>query len=253
MNGLKALILGLIQGITEFFPISSSAHIKIAKQLLGIAATEDAALFDLSCHMGTVAALIFFFRKDLSSLIRQHFQLLLIALLPLIPSYFLLKPLREMATAPSFLGIFLIGTASILAIGEKLRFKISNSPKRDAFWIGSMQAMALIPGISRSASTISAARVAGWTAGEALRFSFLLSIPTVMGGMGLESLKLLASSQLSALFEPAQFIGFFSSFFAGSIILPYAFRLMEKGNLRPFAWYCLFAGIGISVYFFLNG
>jgi len=254
MEILKSLILGLIQGITEFLPVSSSAHLKFFKQLLGVSPEGNTTVvFDLACHMGTVVALIFFFRKDLLQLTRAQAGVFLIALAPLVPFYFLLKTVREAASAPSLLGLFLIATSLILTLGERLRLKNPLSARKSALWIGSMQAAALIPGISRSGSTISAARVLGWSASDAIRFSFMLSIPTVLGGMGLESMKLFFSAEPHPISFASCAVGFTASLGAGLLVLPKAFRFLEKGNLRPFAWYCLFAGIGISVYFLVNG
>ena len=244
MNHWHALILGLIQGLTEFFPISSSAHLKIAKMLLGIE-VEESHIFDLFCHFGTLVALVYFLRGDISRLFfqeRKKLLLFFIALCPLVPFYFLLKPVREMASAPHLLGFFLMTTSLILFLGGYLRWK-TGSPNKQAFWIGTMQAVALIPGISRSASTISAARVLGWSVPEAVRFSFLLSIPTIMGGTGLELIKHYDKSfSLSHCL-----VGFSASLGVGLLVLPFAFRFLERGNLKPFAWYCLFAGIVITL------
>src|SRR5579883_2693660 len=107
MNIIEALILGIIQGLTEFFPISSSAHLKLAKILFNIETTDHSVLFDLACHAGTLAALVLFLRKEIATLMRSGFKSLLpylFALLPLIPFYFFLKPLREAASAPELLG-----------------------------------------------------------------------------------------------------------------------------------------------------
>jgi undecaprenyl-diphosphatase len=243
MSHWQALILGLIQGITEFFPVSSSAHLKLAKMVLGISQSEH-HIFDLFCHLGTLTALVYFLRHDISRLFfeeRKKLVLFLVALCPLVPCYFLLKPLRDMASATHLLGFFLMGTALILFLGSRLKWKVRSSTKA-VFWIGAMQALALIPGISRSASTISTARVLGWTASEAVRFSFLLSVPTILGGTSLELIKHVdqAFSWTPCL------IGFAVALGVGMMVLPFAFRILEKGKLMPFAWYCLFAGVVVT-------
>ena len=250
MSWLESLILGLLQGITEFFPVSSSAHLKLAKFFFEVKESESQVMFDLVCHFGTLLALLWFLRKDIFSIFsdKNKLALFFVALVPLVPCYFLLKPLREYLSQIRFLGFSLMATSLILFLGSKIRIKQTPSPKMDALWIGAMQSAALIPGISRSASTISAARALGWTAQEAVRFSFLLSIPTIIGGNCLELLKISMSSQLSLSFSSC-LIGFLSSLGIGMAVVQFAIPLLEKGILKPFAWYCLFLGIFVTMYF----
>lgn len=249
MTPLYALIIGFLQGLTEFFPVSSSAHLKLAKHFLGISPGENLVVFDLICHLGTLIAILFFFRKEILELFfakRQKLLLLLIATLPLFPSYFLLKSVRETASRIEFLGPFLMLTGLILFAGERLRLKRSAkaTPLRDALCIGTMQSTALLPGISRSASTISCGTLLGWTAKEAVSFSFLLSIPTILGGTAAELLKISIAPPLSSSISFASYIiGFLSSLGVGVVMIGYAVRLLEKGRFSPFAWYCL--GLGL--------
>ncbi|MFS8563546.1 MAG: undecaprenyl-diphosphate phosphatase [Rhabdochlamydiaceae bacterium] len=217
MHNLEAFLLGLVQGFTEFFPISSSAHLKFVKMLLGLEANNDSASFDLSCHLGTLITLIYFLRKDIMTLFahdRKKLFTMFLSLTPLIPFYFLLKPVRDMASAPSLLGLFLIVTAGILFVGNKFQLKKIKEPisKTDFFLIGTMQAIALIPGISRSGSTIATARALGWSARDAVRFSFLLSIPAILGGTFLEIFKIFREPITSSLPFSVYFIGFSTSF-----------------------------------------
>jgi undecaprenyl-diphosphatase len=249
MSLFHAFLLGLLQGLTEFLPVSSSAHLKIAKLMCGIENSESLVIFDLMCHLGTLVAILYFFRKEiyiLFTLERKKLGLICIAMLPLIPCYVLLKPVRDFASAPQCLGFCLMGTAVILFLGERWRIKRRdplNRGVKDVLYIGMMQASALIPGISRSASTISCARVLGWEASEAVRFSFLLSIPTVIGGNCLELLKMsLSSEPLPSISVRACAIGFLTACIAGLAIVRFAITFLQKGNLRPFAWYCLIVG-----------
>lgn len=251
MSWLQAVILGLVQGITEFFPISSSAHMTIARLLFGVENGKPHVLFDLCCHLGTLVAVLIYLKDDILDLFlreRKKLGLLCVALLPLIPSYFLLKPLRDFVSRPEYLGICLMATSIILFLGHSYRprRKKCDSLKRhvsDALWIGAMQSTALIPGISRSASTISTARVLGWDASRAVRFSFLLSIPTIVGGNGLELLKMaLSSGTESSSSYSACCLGFLSACGAGLFFIRRAIGFLEKGSLKPFALYCLIAG-----------
>jgi undecaprenyl-diphosphatase len=258
MSAFEAFIFGLLQGLTEFFPVSSSAHLKLAKVFFNIQSSESQVVFDLICHLGTLFALLYFLKEEVLQILRRDRRKLLflfVAILPLAPCYFLLKPLRDFASDPHLLGLCLILTAVILFSGQKLRIYREHPTtfKRmvgDVFWIGAMQSAALIPGISRSASTISCAKALGWDAKEAVRFSFLLSIPTIIGGNCLELLKIsLSDAPLPAIGASSCAIGFLSSFGFGLLVIRFALSYLEKGNLRPFAWYCLGFGVFVTVYF----
>ncbi|MBI2810460.1 MAG: undecaprenyl-diphosphate phosphatase [Candidatus Melainabacteria bacterium] len=254
MSFIEAFIFGLLQGLTEFLPVSSSAHVKLAKLFFGVESSEAQVIFDLVCHLGTLLALLLFLREEISSLFfnnRKKLLHLFLATLPLIPCYFLLKPLREFASQPHFLGFCLIITALILFSGQKWKLKRSegnSSQLRDIFWIGAMQSAALIPGISRSASTISCATFLGWEAREAVRFSFLLSIPTIIGGNCLELLKVALAHEMPPVPVSACVVGGITAFAVGFLVVRFALSYLEKGNLRPFAWYCLSFGALVAIY-----
>ncbi len=252
MNDIHALILGVIQGICEFFPISSSAHVKIAKHLLGIE-QDSSVLFDLFCHLGTLTALVIALRKEILTVLIEapkSFVLFFLALVPLVPFYFLLRPLRDFLGQDQYLGFCLIATGCILYLGQRLRFDKTES-KLDAVWIGVSQATALIPGVSRSAATISCARVLGWDVQKAVRFSFLLSIPTIIGGSLIESIHLLRHESIAeSLNIQSCAIGFATAAISGFFIVHFALKLLDKGNYIPFVWYCL--GIGIFATVYLN-
>ncbi len=257
MSLIEAFIFGILQGLTEFLPVSSSAHLKLAKLFFNIESSESQVVFDLVCHLGTLIALLYFLREEILRIFRsdrRKLLLLFVATLPLIPCYFLLKPLRDFASHPQFLGLCLIATAIILFSGQKLRVRREQSTtvKRqmsDVLWIGAMQSAALIPGISRSASTICCAKVLGWDPKEAVRFSFLLSIPTIIGGNCLELLKITLSHETPpTVFLPAYAVGFIAALGAGLLVIRFALSYLEKGNLKPFAWYCLGFGVIVTVY-----
>lgn len=245
MNWLQALILGMIQGLTEFLPVSSSAHMKLAKFFLGV--SETGVLFDLMCHLGTLSVLLWYLRKDIIQLFlyeRKKIKWFFIALVPLVPCYFLLKPVREYFSQIQFLGISLCVTAGLLYLGTRVRFN-SGKGWKDILMIGTMQSVALIPGISRSASTISTASMLGWSAKEAVRFSFLLSIPTIMGGNLLEIIKVAHTESMEI---SSCLIGFLSSLGIGAIVIGFSLPLLEKGIFKPFAWYCFILGGFTLVY-----
>jgi undecaprenyl-diphosphatase len=251
MSIFHAFFLGLLQGATEFFPVSSSAHLKLAKFFLGIEGGESQVMFDLICHLGTLVALLYFLRVEIRTLSAARIKPFFFALLPLIPAYFLLKPVRDAASKIEFVGIFLLLTSGILFMGEGIRLRRERKKTNDFVLIGAMQSLALLPGISRSASTISCARILGWSPKEAVRFSFLLAIPTIIGGNSLELLKIaLSSEDLKPLSFSTYAVGFFSSLIVGLIAVHFGFKLLERGCFKPFAWYCLILGIVMSVYFY---
>lgn len=245
-----------MQAITEFFPVSSSAHLSLAKSFLGI--SSDNVLLELACHAGTLFALIYFLKEDILEILfcaPKKFLLFFLALLPLPPLYLLFKPVQKIFAEGSFLGPSLALTGGILLAGQFFSMQRSGKREgrrksRDALLIGAAQSIALIPGISRSASTISCARVLGWNAKEAVRFSFLLSIPTVLGGNCLELIRV-SATKTEALSLPwgALFAAFVSSFVVGMLIVKRAISWLEKGDLRRCGWYCIALGIFVTVYF----
>jgi len=257
MTYLHAFILGLVQALTEFFPVSSSAHLKLAKLFLGIEEGHSTVLFDLSCHLGTLIAVLYFLKNEIIRILREDHQkmfLLFIAMVPLVPAYFLLKPLREFASQTEYLGYCLIGTGAILLLGQTLRFKTKSlSPGktkfRDALCIGAMQSAALIPGISRSASTISCASALGWQPSDAVRFSFLLSIPTIIGGNALELTKMALSHESAPIIPMKEcVIAFMTSLIVGLAMVKIAIKILDKGKLKPFAYYTTALGLFALVF-----
>ncbi len=254
MTFLQALILGLVQGVTEFFPVSSSAHLRFARWLMGLSDGPQWLFFDLACHAGTWGALCWFLRRDIWAVLRSFRSIALyaVALAPLVPAYFLLKPLRETLSAPGYTGIFLIVTGALLLLATKKRSS-SRSKWIDVLCIGGMQAMALLPGLSRSGSTIAAARFRGWSWLEGARFSFLLAVPTIFGGEILESYQLLRepSTTSSGASLACTAIGFLTSLAVGLLAVRAVFWLYERETVRPFAWYCF--GFGLLTLWAVNG
>jgi undecaprenyl-diphosphatase len=251
MTSIQALIVGLIQGLTEFLPVSSSAHLKFAKILLGIKSSESSVVFDLCCHVGTLIVVLVYFKQEIYKILHfknRCWRPFFIGLTPLPFFYFLLKSAREWASDNAFLGVFLCITSSILFLTLWIKPKKKISYPFDVLLIGASQAAALIPGISRSASTLSTARLLGWTAQDAVRYSFLLSIPAITGGTLLEIAKTYSHSNLSSLNISNCLIGFTSALIMGTLVVKPALRFLEKGNFKPFAWYCLIAGIVITIH-----
>lgn len=257
MSIIEAILLGLLQGLTEFLPISSSGHLKLGQLLLGMDHLEGYVTFDLVCHLGTLLAILFSFRKELKELFTSNQRgiwLLFLATLPLVPLYFLFKPIKAIYGLPQYLGFFFLLSALFLFLGERFTLKkpVHSSLKRsscEAAFIGCMQAIAILPGVSRSGSTIAAANFLGWERTAAAKFSFLLAIPTILGGLFLESLQMLNGLSVShELPFAVYFAGFSVSFLVGSLALRWLMNLLKKRTFKPFAWYCLCVGIFALVY-----
>jgi undecaprenyl-diphosphatase len=168
-----------------------------------------------------------------------------LALLPLVPAYFLLKPVRIALSDPSYLGWFLLFTAALLFLASTPKQIAPSKKWKNVIWIGLAQAMALIPGISRSGSTIATARFCGWSFIDGAKFSFLLAIPTIVGGEVLETYKLLTQKTLSIETVPltSYLVGFCASFAIGCVCVRMVFWMYHKEIIRPFGWYCLGMGI----------
>jgi undecaprenyl-diphosphatase len=193
MNIIHAVLLGIIQGLTEFLPVSSSGHLVLFQKLFGI--SEPALLFDTMLHMGTLAAVVAVLWKDIWAILRKLNQpltlYLIIATVPtVIAALAFRKPLERAFETGYFLGFAFLMTSALL-IGAELLAKRGATHSRtassmnwlDALVIGVMQAVAIIPGVSRSGATLSGALSRRLDRDFAARFSFLLSIPAILGAM----------------------------------------------------------------------
>lgn len=246
MGFVDALLLGLIQGLTEFFPVSSSAHLMLTEYLLGFKDLKHLILFDLVCHLGTLGAILIVLYRPLQETLAHPIKRnqLLLATLPLFPLVLILKPIQQLFDSPALLGYTLLTTSLVLWIGGSFsQEKKGTTPYNDALRIGCAQACAIIPGLSRSGMTISTARLLGWSPLQAAEFSFLLSIPTVLGGMTLETFKLLKSTApVPDVPFSAYLAGALASFFLGIFTLKLLLRIVGTAKFQVFTWYCAALG-----------
>lgn len=249
MNLIQALLLGIVQGMTEFFPVSSSAHLKFARYLLGLGDGEQWIFFDLACHAGTWFALVWHLRREVATILLspRKIGLFALALTPLIPAYFLLKPLRIALSSPAYTGWFLLATSLLLFLALRKRpVAASGSLKSSSVLsVGVMQAFALLPGLSRSGATIAMGRFCGWSWKEAALFSFLLAVPTIGGGEMLETWKWIqgSSDALPAIPLSCYAVGALASFGVGLFSVRAVLTLYERERAAPFAWYCALFGL----------
>lgn len=252
MTLFEAIILGIVQGITEFLPVSSSGHLKLAEHLLKLENLKQYILFDLVCHLGTLFSIFVIFREKIIESLKDpvKFWQILVGTLPLFPLLLILKPIKAVFNDPQYLGYCFIITSILLYLGIRKEKKaettfVSKNPYRDPLLIGMFQSVAILPGISRSGSTISAAKMLGWHGEEALSFSFLLAIPAILGGVVIEFYQLFKGQETSYpdIALSCYLIGFFTSFIFGYFSLSLLRRLVTKQKFMYFVWYCLLLGI----------
>jgi undecaprenyl-diphosphatase len=262
MSLLQAIILGIIQGLTEFLPVSSSAHLVIVPFLLGWQIPADQSFpFDVLVQMGTIVAVIVYFRKDLWGIVvafvrglleRRPFAdpqarlgwLLIVATIPAGLAALTIKDQVEAAfNSPAATGAFLLVTAVLLAAAERIGHRsrpFSSIGWLDAIWIGLAQAVALFPGISRSGSTIAGGMARQLDRPAAARFSFLMSVP-VMLAAGLSS------------FLPSMAIGFVTAGVVGYLSIRWLLSFLVRHSLDVFAIYCAAFGLLTLAVYFLRG
>ena len=257
MTTWQAFLLGLIQGITEFLPVSSSGHLVLSQYLFGFEHLEDYILFDLVCHLGTLLAVFYVFYSQIKESFHNtnRFWQVVLGTLPLIPLVLIFKPIKALFDQPFLLGpCFLVSSLLLFtSIYWKIPFisKIHRGKWQDSVAIGCFQAIAILPGISRSGATISAARLLGWNKEQAIQFSFLLAIPAILGGSVLEGWKAYHEpiNLLSTINPKIFIIGFVTSFIVGLGALRLLIRMVIQDKWNYFAWYCLIIGITTTIYF----
>lgn len=258
MELIQILVLALVQGLTEFLPISSSAHLILAPYLFGFA--DQGLAFDLAVHLGTLLAVMLYFREVIQLVLRDWFVSLtpsgnatvnsrlgwyiILATLPVMAAGVLIKDLVENELrSPLVIAGTTIGFGLVLlwADGRARRTrKLDSLNWRDALAIGLAQALALVPGTSRSGITMIAALMLGYTREAASRFSFLLAIPTILASV-LWVGKDLVNAE-SAVNWMDLGLGVLLSFGAAYATIHYFLRYIERVGMAPFAWYRLALG-----------
>lgn len=255
---LSYLILGLVQGLTEFLPVSSSGHLTLFSDLLGI--KSDDITFKVLAHFATALSTIIVFRKDILMLYKGFFNpqdrfarkyvgLLAISAVPAAIVGFTLKDQIEALDSPQFVGYMLIVTAIILAISQKIESSTEGDVSGGkSILIGLSQALAILPGISRSGSTISAALILGVSRKEAARFSFLMALPVILGATILETKDLVEQGATSSGPLLGYLVGVVAAFTSGLLACKLMIKLVKGTNLMWFSVYCAVVGL-ISIIF----
>jgi undecaprenyl-diphosphatase len=254
MSTFEAIILGIIQGLTEFLPVSSSGHLKLAQHLFGFQNLENMIIFDLVCHLGTLLAIFLLFKNDILNILKKEHRKcwqIVLGTLPLFPLVLIMKPIKSIFNHPEYLGLCFLITSFILYLGIRFgQTKTTLKTNRDPLVVGTFQAMAILPGISRSGATISSARLLGWSSEEAVTFSFMLAIPAILGGIILEVAQLIKYPESINHILPLQYLlAFITSFIVGYYALKLLRNLASKQRFMYFVWYCLLLGIFTTLYF----
>ena len=262
MGLIEAIILGIVQGLTEFLPVSSSGHIEIAKVLLGIS-QEQNLLMTIVLHAATALSTIFVFREDIKEIIRgllqfkwnKEFQFSLKVILSMVPAtligLFFENEIELLFSGEILLvGCMLLVTGLLLFLADKAKNTNQNVNFFHALIIGLAQAIAILPGVSRSGATISTSVLLGIDREKAARFSFLMVVPLILGKMGKDIINgdiLIESATLMPLLT-----GFTAAFITGLFACKWMIQLVKKSKLKYFSFYCFLVGTVSIISIFFN-
>jgi undecaprenyl-diphosphatase len=264
MTIFQAVVLGIVQGLTEFLPVSSSAHLVLLPWWLGWSWDPDVTFtFDVLVQLGTLVGVMVFFARDLLGLVvgawngllrRRPFEtpearrawFIVVATVPAVIAGLALKESVERAFAsPAATSAFLLVTAAILFVAERLAHSersLDSMTWRESLWIGVAQAVSLFPGVSRSGATMGAGRALGFRRQEAARFSFLMSVPVMLGA------GVLAAKDFASIPDPSAhalplLAGFVAAAVVGYLSIRWMLAFVGRRPLTAFAVYCVLVGL----------
>ena len=255
MSELIALLLGIVQGLTEFLPVSSSGHLELAKALTQTDfMAKESLLFTIVLHAATALSTVVFFRKDIGFILKElltfkvnpSFYFALYILLSMIPAVFVGLFLEDFITQLFEKNIVLVGamllfTGVLLFLADRAKSTTKDINASNAIVIGILQAIAILPGISRSGATIATAVLLGIDKEKAARFSFLMVVPLILGSMAkslLNAETIVTDTSLLPII-----IGFIAAFFTGLAACKWMIAMVKKAQLKYFSWYCFTVGL----------
>lgn len=254
MGFIEAIVLGIIQGLTEFLPVSSSGHIEIMKELLGVKPKDQNLLMTVVLHAATALSTIVIFRSEVQTIFSGLFKLkwndefkfsllILISMLPAALVGLFFESELDLLFSGNILlvGSCLIITGLLLFLADRAKSTNKKISYLNAFTIGISQAIAILPGISRSGATISTSVLLGVDREKAAKFSFLMVVPLILGKMAKDMYSsdfLLNESQFSILA-----VGFIASFITGLLACKWMIRIVKNSQLKYFSYYCFIIGI----------
>ena len=267
---LQALLMGVVQGLTEFLPVSSSAHIVLTSHMYRFFTGQELAtvgtneiFFDIIIHLGTLFAVMIYLRKEIYLIFKKFVHALknrdfssseaklpIFILLGTFVTCCIVLPLRSvvegLTSEPSIIGCLLIVTGFILFLSEYISSKYSAKTNKitlkSAIVMGLVQGLAIFPGISRSGSTIAAGMMCGVDKVSTAKYSFLLSIPIIVGASLFFPILELESFSVVNLSLPILLTGFLSSMIVGFLCIKYFMKFLEKCSMKFFAYYCWVVG-----------
>lgn len=276
MDTLQALLLGLLQGLTEYLPVSSSGHLTIASEIFGIEA-EESTMFTIAVHVATVLSTIVVLGPQIWKLLRgafsapaggrginylneqQHYVLgIVLSMIPIGVVGLLWKDEVEKIFGSGLLvvGLCLMLTALLLAFSYYARPRQKDRISlRDAFIIGLSQAVAVLPGLSRSGTTIATGLLLGNKKERMAQFSFLMVIPPILGEALLDIKDIVTdgwATAMNGLSVSALTVGFIAAFVSGVVACKWMISIVSRGKLIYFAWYCLAVGVITLAWNFLG-
>ena len=260
MDIIDAIILGIIQGLTEFLPVSSSGHLELGKAILGDSTLpEESLLFTVVLHFATALSTIVVFRKDIFDILKGLFQFkwndemqfsvkIIISMIPaVIIGLFFEEQLESLFGGNILLvGMMLIITALLLWLADKAKDTQKPVSYSNAFTIGIAQAIAMLPGISRSGATISTSVLLGNDKSKAARFSFLMVLPLIFGSMTKTALDLKTIPE--NINQSSLLLGFIFAFISGILACNWMISMVKKSQLKYFGFYCVIIG-GLTIFY----
>ncbi len=264
MTILESIILGIVQGLGEFLPISSSGHLVLATEILQVEIEGGNLLFNILLHFGTLIAVFIAYWSDIWALIKEFFAFaldgfkirnnenrkfivqIIVATLPLFIVIPFQSYLEYLFTSPLLVGFCLIYTSALLFISDKLvkgQKTAKDATYKNALIIGIMQSIAIFPGVSRSGSTIVAGLFSGFSRQYAVKFSFIMSIPVILGANILEVYDLLTTPDAVGIPVDIAFFGILSAMISGILAIKLVKYITNKDKFTYFGVYTLLVGI----------
>jgi undecaprenyl-diphosphatase len=240
----EAIVLGLVQGLCEFLPVSSSGHLELAERLLGMDA--PGLLLDTMLHVGTLVAVCIYFWRDIWAMLRnplgKDVRLLVVATIPAVLATLLLGDFVDVIYSGVLLGFSFILTSLVLWLGATFTGAREAMTYKDAGIMGLFQAAAILPGLSRSGSTISGGQIAGLNREKAARFSFLMSIPAIVGALVFQVKDIVTEGLPENISLLPMIVGVVVATLAGLFAITFMMRLIRKARLKWFGVYTLVLG-----------
>ena len=251
---LYALILGIVQGLCEFLPVSSSGHLVLMQNLFGLSdgvLENSALLFNVLLHVGTLVSVVIVFRKDILDILKHplgmKMRCLVIATIPAVVVALLFNDFITESFTGAYLGYCFIITTLMLCVSEYMSYKVKKKRKLGyltALVMGVMQAIGIFPGVSRSGSTISGGLACGANRKAVAKFSFLMSIPAILGSLVMEGKDLLKTG-VEGVSWGAVIVGMLAAGITGYFAIRYMLRVIQTKRLYIFALYTLILGIAV--------